>query len=82
LLENGDGTNKLEIKGLEIVRRDWSAIAKKAGEKILEVVFATEDAETMLELINEYMRGVKDAIESQPLDEFRIVTQLTKPLDQ
>lgn len=49
MLEASDGQKKLEIKGLEIVRRDWSAIAKKAGEKILEFVFTIEDTDQMLE---------------------------------
>mgnify|MGYP000679837499 CR=1 FL=1 len=42
-------TEKLEIKGLDMIRRDWSGITKTTGTEILRQVLMKGDRDSIIE---------------------------------
>ena len=79
---------ELELKGVDLVRRDWSVLAKKVGTKVLNMLLrpaADEDKEATLEKIHEYMEEVGKRVrlapgkeDAFPLECFVIRKGLTK----
>lgn len=70
-----------EVKGLDIVRRDWSNIARKVGEYVLNQILAIDKpSEQILDSIHSYLRDTSNAIREKqlPLAMFVITKQLTK----
>lgn len=81
---NGKLSFKKEIKGLDIIRRDWSLIAKNVGEKILNELL-TEDnrpSEQIIENIHNYLSTIAGQINKKelPTGLYIISKQLTKDL--
>lgn len=58
------GSFKLEIKGLDLVRQDWCELAKRTGEKVLFTLLTSENfSETLLNiqnLIKETITNIKN----------------------
>lgn len=63
-LSFNQGSFKLEIKGLDLVRRDWCELAKRTGEKVLFTLLTSENfSETLLNiqnLIKETITNIKN----------------------
>ncbi|XP_044179976.1 DNA polymerase alpha catalytic subunit-like isoform X2 [Acropora millepora] len=84
--ENEDGTlNEVkEMKGLDIVRRDWSDLAKDAGNYVLAQILSSQARESIVENIHDYLTSVGENVAEGKVDlqKFIINKQLTKsPLD-
>lgn len=67
---------KIKIRGFELVRRDWSGVAKKTQRKLLQILLETGDvkaaAQMVMQVVNELRAG------KVPLDELSILTQMRK----
>ncbi len=76
LAENG----KIEIKGFETVRRNWSPVAKETQENLLRIVLKENDAEKALE----YARKVIDSLKNHKVsvENVTIRTQLQKEISE
>ena len=67
---------KIKIRGFELVRRDWSKIAKETQRKVLELILKEGNVE---KAVAEVKRVVKELSEGKvPLEELVIYTQLKK----
>jgi DNA polymerase alpha subunit A len=53
---------KRELKGLDIVRRDWCDLAKNAGHAVLDEILKGQELDKMIENIQKYLNGVSDDI--------------------
>lgn len=75
-----DENGKIITKGLEVVRRDWTGIAKKTQRVVLERILKDGDIEGAIK----YVRGItKDIREGNvPIEDLVIDTQLTMSLSQ
>eukprot|EP00929_Paragymnodinium_shiwhaense_P040594 TRINITY_DN21176_c0_g1_i2.p1 TRINITY_DN21176_c0_g1~~TRINITY_DN21176_c0_g1_i2.p1 ORF type:complete len:1507 (+),score=333.68 TRINITY_DN21176_c0_g1_i2:75-4595(+) len=70
-----------ELKGLDIVRRDWCALAKEVGHNILEKVLSGADTmEVTIEWIHTYLKTCAKQMDegSLPVEKFVICKGLTK----
>ena len=70
-----------EVKGLDIVRRDWSIIAKIAGEAILDRILCPEQSNTVIaDNIHSYLKELADSIRNKniPIENFVINKALAK----
>ncbi|XP_073255536.1 DNA polymerase alpha catalytic subunit-like isoform X2 [Porites lutea] len=80
--ENEDGTlNEVkEMKGLDIVRRDWCDLAKDAGNYVLAQILSSQARETIVENIHDYLMSVGENVAEGKVDiqKFVINKQLTK----
>ncbi|XP_067948026.1 DNA polymerase alpha catalytic subunit-like [Watersipora subatra] len=72
-----------ELKGLDIVRRDWCELSKQTGLYVVNEILSGGSKETVVENIHSKLREVKEAVNGGeiPLDLFYITKQLTKPPD-
>lgn len=78
---NGTLQYQREIKGLDIVRRDWSVIAKDAGEAVLgKILKPDQPIELIVDAIHIYLKELADDLRSgiKPLENFVINKALTK----
>eukprot|EP00049_Salpingoeca_infusionum_P006656 m.109809 g.109809 ORF g.109809 m.109809 type:complete len:1528 (-) comp13382_c3_seq1:218-4801(-) len=72
-----------EVKGLDIVRRDWSALAQSAGNFVLDKVLTQEqgEGEALVTECHEYLRKLAQDCRTEgavPLEQFIIHKSLTK----
>ena len=70
--ENG----KIKIRGFELVRRDWSKIARETQRKVLEIMLKEGNVEKAVELVKKVVLELKEG--KVPLEECVIYTQLRK----
>ncbi|CAH0775041.1 unnamed protein product [Bemisia tabaci] len=79
-LPNGEVEMKKEVKGLDIVRRDWSKISAMTGEYVLEQILSDQGCDERVINILEKLRKLKEDLESEkvPLDLLWISKNLTK----
>ncbi|KAI9890987.1 MAG: DNA polymerase alpha catalytic subunit [Vezdaea aestivalis] len=77
---NGKFIDKLEVKGLDMRRREFCALSKKASETILHEIFYEKDREVVIEKIHEYLRGLSKQIREGkvPTRDLVIYTKLGK----
>jgi DNA polymerase elongation subunit (family B) len=75
-----DRNERIMIRGLEKVRRDWCNIAKDTQEKVLLAILKERDEKKAVAIV----RDVIDRINKGDIDakDLVIYTQITKPLDQ
>ena len=75
-----DENNKITIKGLEFVRRDWSNIAKKTQRDVLETLLKGGDIEKAKSIIRDTITDLRNGkIDKKDLI---IYTQLTKDINE
>lgn len=75
---------KEEVKGLDMVRRDWCPLSKKVGDAVLKRVLNAEAGEDVLDYIMKYMGKVAENVRAGDvygLDDFVISKGLTKEPD-
>ncbi|XP_062521858.1 DNA polymerase alpha catalytic subunit-like isoform X2 [Corticium candelabrum] len=82
---NSDGSTShvKEMKGLDIVRRDWCGLAKDAGEYVIGEILSVQSRDIIVENIHTRLRDIKQNVENDqvPLEKFVITKSLTKNPD-
>ncbi len=72
--------NKMEVKGLEFVRRDWAALAKDTQKRVLKAILKDGSPERAAEIVQEVTRDVRKG--NVDLEDLIIHTQLKKPIEE
>ncbi|HUC38588.1 MAG TPA: DNA-directed DNA polymerase [Candidatus Acidoferrum sp.] len=72
-------TGRIKIRGFELVRRDWSRIARETQRRVLEAILKEGSAEKAAEIVKQVVKNLKDG--KVPLSELAISTQLRKGID-
>ncbi|KAL7074118.1 hypothetical protein ACQ4LE_006699 [Meloidogyne hapla] len=81
---NDENSTTAELKGLDIVRRDWSELAKDIGLEIVNLILSSIDRNTLIERITSVLALRREDLEEGrfPLEKFEILKQLTRdPID-
>ncbi len=73
-----DGT--LDIVGLEVVRGDWSEIARQVQEHVLEKILQDQSPEKAVETVRATIRKLKNG--EVPIADLTIRKTLTKPIEK
>ncbi|KAL4480258.1 hypothetical protein ABPG74_020774 [Tetrahymena malaccensis] len=85
-VKNTNAPEKLEkeIKGIDVVRRDWCQLSRDAGNKILEIILESKSSENMLDDIKKYLVQLNDEINQKNIknSSYYITKRLTKRVDQ
>ncbi|PIZ90644.1 hypothetical protein COX86_03885 [Candidatus Micrarchaeota archaeon CG_4_10_14_0_2_um_filter_60_11] len=76
-LINAEG--KIKIRGFELVRRDWSPVARHTQRRILEILLKKGDVEEAVKLVRDKIAELKEG--KVPLTELAIITSLRKKAD-
>lgn len=71
-----DENGKIKIRGFELVRRDWSKVARETQRKVLEILLKEGNVEKAAALVKKVVEDLK--AERVPLSECVIYTQLRK----
>jgi len=74
-----DDEGRMVVKGLEFVRRDWAAIAKKTQEEVLKAILRDGSPEKAAEIIRKTTRDVYEGRVN--LEDLIIYTQLKMPIE-
>ena len=72
-------SGRIKIKGFELVRRDWSFVAREAQKKVLEAVLHEGSKEKAVSIVKEVITQLKSG--NTPLKDLVIYTQLRKGID-
>ncbi|BFZ56534.1 DNA-directed DNA polymerase alpha catalytic subunit pol1 [Savitreella phatthalungensis] len=81
--EGGKLNSKMEVKGLDMKRREYCALAKEASQYCLDEILSGEHTDAVVERIHEYLRGlsVKARSGEIPKHKFIILNRLGKEPD-
>jgi DNA polymerase I len=74
-----DEGGRMVVKGLEFVRRDWAALAKKTQEGVLRAILKDGSPKKAAELVHKTTRDVLEGRVS--LDDLVIYTRLKMPIE-
>ncbi|KAJ9620331.1 DNA-directed DNA polymerase alpha catalytic subunit pol1 [Knufia peltigerae] len=77
---DGKYIEKLEVKGLDMKRREYCNLSKDASKKLLNEILSGDDAEVVLERIHEYLRDLANKMRENtiPQTQYVIYTKLGK----
>ena len=67
---------RIKIRGFELVRRDWSNIAKVTQRKVLEAILKDGSKEKAVKVVKDIITRLKEG--KVPLEELTIYTQMRK----
>ncbi|MEE8402736.1 MAG: DNA-directed DNA polymerase [Candidatus Hydrothermarchaeaceae archaeon] len=70
--------DKMTIKGLEFVRRDWTPLVRSTQKEVLEVLLKEASPEKAYEIVREVIENVKNRKVS--IEDVTLRTQLTKSI--
>ena len=74
-----DDEGRMVVKGLEFVRRDWAAIAKRTQQAVLEAILRDGSPDKAAKVVKETTRSVSEGRVN--LDDLVIYTQLKMPIE-
>ncbi|XP_006835733.1 PREDICTED: DNA polymerase alpha catalytic subunit [Chrysochloris asiatica] len=77
---DGNYLTKQELKGLDIVRRDWCDLAKDTGNFVISQILSDQNRDTIVENIQKRLIEIGENVlnGSVPLNQFEINKALTK----
>lgn len=67
---------KIKIRGFELVRRDWSKVARDTQKHVLELLLKEGDVQAAVKFVRSQIEKVKGG--KMPIEEFVIYTELRK----
>jgi DNA polymerase I len=71
---------RLDIVGLEVIRGDWAAIAKKVQEKVLEIILKEQSPKKAADFVRQYIYELRQR--RVPYRDLIIWKTLTKPVEE
>ncbi|CAO1598471.1 DNA-directed DNA polymerase alpha catalytic subunit pol1 [Xanthoria calcicola] len=77
---DGKYVDKLEVKGLDMKRREYCALSKEASSRLLNEILSGEDPEVVISKVHEYLRELSTKMreEKVPKSKYIIYTKLGK----
>ncbi|PWY84647.1 DNA polymerase alpha, catalytic subunit [Aspergillus sclerotioniger CBS 115572] len=77
---DGKYVDKLEVKGLDMKRREYCSLSKEVSQKLLNEVLSGEDQEIVLNRVHDYLRELAEKMRefSVPVQKYVIYTKLSK----
>ncbi|KAL2181996.1 uncharacterized protein P884DRAFT_326603 [Thermothelomyces heterothallicus CBS 202.75] len=77
---NGKYIEKMEVKGLDMRRREYCPLSREVSKRILDEILSGEDTEVSVQRIHAYLREISGKMREQaiPPSKYIILTQLGK----
>lgn len=78
--KEGRESTILEVKGLDMRRREYCPLSKQVSVRVLNTIFSDKDSESALQEIYDYLETIRDKVKQNELrtDLFKINTKLSK----
>ncbi|EPS38784.1 hypothetical protein H072_7450 [Dactylellina haptotyla CBS 200.50] len=75
-----DGKTSVEVKGLDMKRREYCQISKDVSSTILKDILSGDDPDAVIERIHDYLREIASQIRANsiPISRYTIYTKLSK----
>jgi len=72
-----------ELKGVDLVRRDWSPLSKNTGLKILDIILSGKSKDEIITAIYDELKKVSEDIDNNKIElkDYAITKQLAKNID-
>lgn len=64
---DGKYVDKLEVKGLDMKRREYCALAKEASSRLLNEILSGEDLEVVVVKVHEYLRELSEKMREEKI---------------
>jgi len=64
---DGKYVEKLEVKGLDMKRREYCALSKEASQKLLNEILSGEDQEVVVQKIQDYLRDLAQQMREEKI---------------
>lgn len=71
-------SGRVKIRGFELVRRDWSGVARRTQREVLEAILKEGSKEKAIEIVKDMIRRLRDG--KVPMADLVIHTQLRKSI--
>ena len=71
---------RLDIVGLEVVRGDWAAVAKRVQEEILKIILKDKSVDRAVKFVHQFIRDLRDR--KVPYRDLIIWKTLTRPIEK
>ncbi|KAL2872381.1 DNA-directed DNA polymerase alpha catalytic subunit POL1 [Aspergillus lucknowensis] len=77
---DGKYVDKLEVKGLDMKRREYCALSKEVSQRLLNEILSGEDQELVLNRVHDYLRELASKMREYtiPVQKYVIYTKLSK----
>ncbi|CAG7960329.1 unnamed protein product [Penicillium olsonii] len=77
---DGKYVEQLEVKGLDMKRREYCALSKEVSSKLLNEILSGEDQEVVLNKVHDYLRELAERMKENtiPVQKYVIYTKLSK----
>ena len=77
---DGKFVEKMEVKGLDMKRREYCALSKEVSSKLLNEILSGDDTELVITRIHDYLREISGKMRDDliPLQKYTIYTKLGK----
>ncbi|KAG7397018.1 DNA-directed DNA polymerase alpha catalytic subunit pol1 [Phytophthora boehmeriae] len=81
---NAEPSFDKEVKGLDMVRRDWCVISKAVGNEILDFILSGNTRDDVVESIHDHLEQVAERMRSgkEPIEQYVITKSLNKQPEQ
>lgn len=78
--KNGNEHTVLEVKGLDMRRREYCPLSKDVSTHVLDTLLSDKDPETALQEIYAYLEDIRSKVEANEIrvDKYKINTKLSK----
>ena len=82
--DGGKLTTQREEKGIDLVRRDWSIISRKAGNELLRILFSEDSRDDFREKFGTYLQQLSTDMREGRVDlnQYEITKSLTRSLSE
>lgn len=79
-LELDGGSVKIErqVKGLDMVRRDWCELSKRCGQRVLDHLLSGQSREEIITQVHASLAQLRKELDDTPISDFVINKELTK----
>ena len=77
---DGKYVEKLEVKGLDMKRREYCALSKEASQRLLNEILSGDDPEVVLEKIHEYLRELSGKMREGAIPAQKYVIYTVSPI--
>jgi DNA polymerase alpha subunit A len=77
---DGKYVDKLEVKGLDMKRREYCALSKEASQKLLNEILSGDDPEIVLEKIHEYLRELSSKMREGAIPAQKYIIYTVSPI--
>lgn len=76
---DGKYVDKLEVKGLDMKRREYCALSKEASSCLLNMILSGEDSETVVEKVHEYLRELSGKMREEKIPAQKYIIFTVRP---